>query len=158
MPPSEIFNISHIPVYFFFFFFWHKFIQVIYTLQPPSQHPITWPQVGRSPNCNSKPLRQQHGRGLCTFFVFLVLPLLGFLAQGPFFFFLRHFNGVFSSRVHASYGGPADSICTMHICARAPKKRKKKIILKKLMTLAGVYTLLRSNKGVMNHMPNEFIV
>ena len=64
-------------------------------------------------------------------FFSLVLPLLSFLAQGP--FFLRHFNGVFSSRVHASYGGPADSICTMHICARAPKKRKKKkIILKKI--------------------------
>lgn len=131
MPPSEIFNISHIPVYFFFFFFWHKFIQVIYTLQPPSQHPITWPQVGRAPNCNSKPLRQQHGRVLCTFFFLWFCHCWVFWHRAP--FFLRHFNGVFSSRVHVSYGGPADSICTMHICARAPKKRKKKILfLKKI--------------------------
>lgn len=66
-------------------------------------------------------------------FCFFGFAIVGFFGTGPLFFFLRHFNGVFSSRVHASYGGPADSICTMHICARAPKKRKKKILfLKKI--------------------------
>ena len=150
-----MFNISHVPVHFFFFFGTSSSKPYIpCNHQANTQSP--GPRLVVPPTVTASPCDNNTGEFYAPFLFFWFCHCWVFWHRAP--FFLRHFNGVFSSRVHASYGGPADSICTMHICARAPKKRKKKIILKKLMTLAGVYTLLRSNKGVMNHMPNEFIV
>lgn len=84
------------------------------------------PRLVVPPTVTASPCDNNTGEFYAPFLFFWFCHCWVFWHRAP-FFFLRHFNGVFSSRVHASYGGPADSICTMHICARAPKKRKKKL-------------------------------